>query len=314
MTGDGLGDALRIVVDAPRLWVLALAGFLVRGGIVLVALPILVVPSVVGLVTFIGPDAVTAAGLSPRFIVLTVATGLALGLWLVLGLVVGVLVELALVEAVVSVPDPAGRPAAPDRGRGRLVVRLLVVRVACLVPIALAVAIAGARLFDVGYHEMILPGDTATPLVWRILRGAPEAIAIVALVWLVAEVGAAIATRLAIVEHRSTVGALVGSIGWAIRRPLRFVSTAIATVVGSILVLVPAVAAAGLAWGTVRDILLGSLEPVATILASLAFVAVWVVALGLAGLVAAWRSVAWSLAVAGDHRVGGTEPLVGGTL
>ncbi len=327
MTRGGLGEAARIAVGAPRLWGLALAGFLARGGIVLFALPILVVPSVVGIATFVGPDAITAAGISGRFVGLLVATTTILGTWLLIGLVVGVLIELALIEAVVARPtavdDPPdsrrGAPAVDAAGqgrvgRGRLVGRLVAVRAVSLVPFALALALASARLLDVGYQELILPSDTGAPLVGRILRGAPDAIGLIALGWLVSELEGALATRLVAIDGRSAAASLVGAVGWVARRPAKTAWVTAATLAGSVLVIAPALAAAAAAWGLVRDALLGPPEPAAAVVAVLAFVAIWGGGLALAGLVSAWRSIAWSLVVAEDHRGGGIRRSDGGTL
>ena len=66
MTGGLLGAAALIALARPRLWGLGLAGFLARGGIVLFVLPILTLPSVVGVTTFVGPTAITAAGASEK--------------------------------------------------------------------------------------------------------------------------------------------------------------------------------------------------------------------------------------------------------
>ena len=318
MTRGGLGEAARIVVGAPRLWGLALAGFLARGGIVLFALPILVVPSVVGIVTFVGPDAVTAAGFSERFVALLAGASAILGGWLILGLVVGVLVELALIQAVVPGPAAADAPrdglsSGPAR-RDRLILRLIVVRAISLVPFGLAVAVASARLIDAGYQEMILPSDTSAPLVGRILLAAPDAIVLVALGWLLSELEGTLAARLVAIDGRPAFSALVGAVGWVVRRPLRTAWLGGATAAASIVVLGVALAATSAAWALVRDALLGPPEPAPAVAAVLGFVAIWIGALGLAGLVSAWRSVAWSLAVAGDHRGGGTRPSEGGTL
>ena len=89
VTAGSLPRAARIVFDAPRLWALGLAGFLARGGIVLFALPIVVLPSVVGLTTFIGPNSVTAAGLAPRFVAIVAITTVVLVGWIVLATLVG---------------------------------------------------------------------------------------------------------------------------------------------------------------------------------------------------------------------------------
>ena len=55
-------------------------------------------------------------------------------------------------------------------------------------------------------------------------------------------------------------------------------------------------------------------RPLGGLLGVALFVAVWLSALFVAGVVATWRSAAWSLAVVGDHRGGGPVPPDGGTL
>ena len=188
------------------------------------------------------------------------------------------------------------------------------VRAISLVPFAVAVAVASARLIGAGYQEMILPSDTSAPLVGRILLAAPDAIVLVAVGWLISELEGTVAARLVAIDGRSTLASLVGAVGWVVRRPVRTAWIGGATAAASIVVLGLALAAASAAWALVRDALLGSPEPVAALAVTFGFVAIWVVGLVLAGLVSAWRSVAWSLAVAGDHRGGGVRHVEGGTL
>ena len=53
---DVLAGALVETLVRPSGWPLALARFLVRGGIIPFALPIVVLPTTVGIATFFGPD------------------------------------------------------------------------------------------------------------------------------------------------------------------------------------------------------------------------------------------------------------------
>jgi hypothetical protein len=53
--GAALGASLLAVLATPASWVLALLSFLLRGGIVLVLLPVVTVPSAVGLGNVLGP-------------------------------------------------------------------------------------------------------------------------------------------------------------------------------------------------------------------------------------------------------------------
>lgn len=288
------------------MWAIALAGFLAGGGIVVFALPIVVLPSVVGMSTFIGPNAVTAAGPSARFVDLVVVTAAALGTWILVGTVISVAAERALVRAVAE-------PAA-DRLRDPGLLALTLIRLSSLVPFALAVALGATRLGEVGYQELILPSDSNAPFVVRVLLSAPEVVALLVLGWLISELLGSVSIRLAIVEGRSTIGSVVGAPGWIVGHAIRALEVLAATAVAGGLLIAPALVASSVAWSAARTVLLDGASPPLTALAVGVFVAVWAGALALAGLVAAWRSAAWSLAVMGDHRVGGLVPGSGGTL
>ncbi len=318
MTGGLLGTAALIALTRPRLWALGLAGFLARGGIALFVLPILTLPSVVGVTTFVGPTAITAAGLSQRFVALAAVAVAILAAWLVAGTLVGAAVDVALVREALRPDEAAGSPGAdPDRGgrggRG-LVRRLFVVRLVTLIPLGLTLAWGAARLVDVGYRELILPGDLARPFVLRVLAGAPEVGLAVLVAWLAGELVGAVAVRLAIIEGRSAGPALRGALRSIVRRPLGPLGIFVATLGGSIVIVAPLVAAATIAWEAVRTSLLGSAELAPALLAVGVFGAVWLGGLVLAGIAAAWRSIAWSVALVRDHRGAGAGTVDGGTL
>ncbi len=306
MTGGLLGRAGRRVIGDPRLWAIALAGFLASGGIVILALPIVVLPSVVGVSRFIGPNAVTAAGPSPRFVGLVVTTIVVVGVWILVGTVISVAAERALVRAVVARPSDGRR----DPG----LAALSAIRLISLVPFGLAIALGATRLGQVGYEELILPSDSNAPFVIRVLLAAPEVVALLVLGWLISELLGSVSIRRAMAEDRGTIGSVTGALRWTARHPIRALEVLGATGLAGVLVVAPASVAAVVAWSAARSALLGGASPLVTALAVALFVAVWGGALALAGLVAAWRSAAWSLAVMGDHRVGGLVPGSGGTL
>jgi len=315
--GRPLRTAVPIVLAEPALWPVGLAGFLARGGIVLFALPIVVLPSVVGLTTFIGPGAITAAGLSQRFVgLLALTTALLLG-WIVVATLVGAAVDRTLVRSVVG-PEPAdgseasqpGAPPPPEVG----LAALFVVRLVSLLPFAIGVAVGGARLGQVGYQELILPSDSTTPLVVRILAAAPEVVALLVASWLVGELVGAVAVRIAIVDHRTPGRSLAGAVGWIVRHPLGSIGLLAATVLVGVVTIAPAIVAGIAAWTAVRTALLGGDDPLTAVVLVALFVLVWLAGLGVTGIVATWRSAAWSLAVMGDHRGGGPVRHRGGTL
>jgi hypothetical protein len=300
-------------LGAPRLWAIGLAGFLARGGIVLFALPLIVLPSVVGLTTFVGPNSVTAAGLAPRLVVLIALTTGTVAVALLLGTLVGVATERALVRAMVTGPSTDAGRARAAAGSARLAA-LVAIRLVALVPLGLAVALGGARLGQIGYQELILPSDSAAPFVVRVLLAGPEVVAALIVAWLFSELIAAIAVRLALVDRRGIPGALGGALVWIVRRPLRSVAIVAGTTLGSGVLVGPALVASAVAWSGVRRALLSGSDPTVALGSVALFVAAWIGGLVLAGLAATWRSAAWSLALVEDHRVGGRPAVDGGNL
>lgn len=311
MTGGPLGTGARAALEAPRLWPVALAGFLARGGIVLFALPIVALPSVVGLTTFIGPNSITAAGLAPRLVAMIGLTTAVLMIWITLATLVGAATDRLLIRAIVAARPASERPLrAPDRD----LATLFVIRLVSLVPFALGVAIGGARLGQVAYQELVLPTDSSAPLVTRILAGAPEVVALLAATWLASELIGAVGVRLAMRDDRSALRSLAGALGWTVRHPVRSFGTLLATVLVSVVLIGPMIAVSIAAWASVRDLLLSDVRPSIGFLAVVLFVVSWLVGLLVAAVVATWRSAAWSLAVVEDHRGGGPVPPDGGTL
>lgn len=300
-------------LGAPRLWAIGLAGFLARGGILLFALPVMVLPSIVGLTTFIGPNSVTAAGLAPGFVALIALTTFTIAAAVILGTLVGTVTERALVRATVAGDEG-------DAGRGALVAdspglaSLVAIRLLALVPVGLIVAVGGVRLGQVGYQELVLPSDSTAPFVIRVLLGAPEVTVALVLAWLLSELMAAVAVRLALIDRRSIPGAVGGALVWIARRPLRSLVVLTATTVGSVVVVGPALVTGTIAWVGVRTVLLGASEPGVALGSVALFVASWLGALVLAGIAAAWRSAALSLVVMEDLRVGGPPAIGSGTL
>ena len=57
-SGGTLITALLVTLARPSTWVLALAAFLVRGGILVLCLPIVILPTPVGIANLVGPTLV----------------------------------------------------------------------------------------------------------------------------------------------------------------------------------------------------------------------------------------------------------------
>ena len=95
--------AIRDTLGSPSAWAVAAAGFMVRGGILVLAVPVLSLPTPVGVTLLVPPLSVTTSGISSVYVPQLLALG------------TGALVVVAV--AVVSVPGNAGTLTRP-RARG----------------------------------------------------------------------------------------------------------------------------------------------------------------------------------------------------
>ena len=175
----------------------------------------------VGLTTFIGPNSVTAAGLAPRFVML-------------IGYLDG-----GPVVLLVGSPSSGRRRTGPSSGRSRRVApgrpagratrsgpRRRSSLVPCsrsaggLVPLGLAwssAARGSARSATRSCPARRLVGAVRAPGA----AGAPEVVALLVVGWLVSELIATIAIRLAMFDGRGVPDALGRALAWVVRRPVR---------------------------------------------------------------------------------------------
>lgn len=298
--GATLVASLLAVLERPTTWPLALLGFLVRGGFLLVLAPIIVLPSAIGVANIVAPVLTSAllSGLTATVLLLIVGVGAAGVLWLLGG---GLLAGAAEAEGIHRLADDetvALSGPAPDPS-GRLAWRILAARMVAYLPLLLALAWGATRVVAATYREFTVPVDTVTPLVLRVVRAVPDAIALIVIAWLIGEVLGGLASRRVVMSDVSVPRA----IGWALRhvarRPIQTVVLLAVPLVALVLVLVPSAAAAAAAWTAIRVTLADGMPPVLTLVAVLFLVVVWAGQLVLLGLVAAWRGSAWTLEVAG---------------
>jgi hypothetical protein len=287
----------------------ALAGFLVRGGLVLLLLPSVVLPSVLGIAGATGSRAFTLSGdPTPWFVEVLAVSVVAVLVWLLASVLVGSVVDVWLVRAALEVGYDDLGPALPTGGPG-LLARLASIRLACLAPLALALIWAGGRVYTATYHELITPSDLAVALPIRVIGDATDAVAVVIVAWLACETIAAIAVRRLILRGGAVWRAIVGAMAQVVRRPI-WTLLAVATSLGASAVVAAGTflgIAAAFDWVTVAAraqspiavrVGLGSLaatndfRPVVFLLAVIALALAWLVALALSGVASAWRSAA----------------------
>ena len=135
-----------------------------------------------------------------------------------------------------------------------------------------------------------------SPIVFRVLRGAPEAIAAIIVLWIVGEIVGALAARRIALGGAGVTAALRDSMGALARRPVPIAFEFLVPTAAMVLVLLPSTVTASEAWGLVRPALRSGGDPLGATLAVVLFVALWLVGLLLLAVTAAWRSAVWSVA------------------
>jgi len=302
----------------PGLWSVGLVAFLARGGVVLVLLPMLALPSPVSLTVLIGPDLVDANGLSARVAALLVLAGGVAMASLVVGFVLATLADIAAFEGTLSAAGVAS-PALTRRGTTRLVLQLLALQLVAALPLLIALVPTAARIVDVTRQEILLPSDQALPLWARVVEGSWPALTVVAaltLLWahVYAVLGRELlARRAGLVPSPSGPSRVVRSVGASaalVGRP-RALATSVLAWVAGILGLVAAAVLVALGWALVQAVYLSQavggtlLVTGATWLAAAAGTVVLVVLLGFAltvlGAAAAIRSALLTQAALGGR-------------
>lgn len=292
--------ALLAVLERPATWLLGLVGFLVRGGWLIVLAPIVVLPTAVGIANVVAPlvediafgrrtDEVTTAGLMTLIVAL---------IWLIGG---GLIAAAAEVEGVrqtlVGLGDDS--PHEPPRYP---IWRVFAVRCLTLIPLLVALGWSAVRLTSVGYRELTVPSDVATPIVYRILAGAPDAVIALVLTWLFAEIVGGLAARRVILGTAHARDAIRQSVRDFRGRAWRLVGLALLS--AAVLVAVAGITglATGTTWDGLRAVLADGDVSAGAIALLVLFVALFIAGLVILGLATAWRSAVWTVVVARDVR------------
>jgi len=300
--GATLIGSLLAVLDRPSTWPLAFAGFLIRGGWLLVVAPIVVLPTAVGLANVVAPLLEDIAfGRRAAELVGLIVVGLIVVIgWLIGGGLFAALAEIEVVRRI-SVGDAAARPSVgPDIVTLGAAWRIVAVRLAAHVPFAVVLVWGTARIASVGYAELTVPSDVTVPVPWRIAAGAPDAIAGILLTWLLGEAIGAMGARRVALRGATARAAVRAAIARSMRSPLRPTLLAIIPTI----VLVGVVALTGIAAGAALDALrsgfaLGDTSAGTTALL-VVFVALFAGGLVLIALTTAWRAAVWTLDAAAE--------------
>lgn len=318
--------ALLSTLVRPSWWILALAGFLSRGGILLFLLGVVSLPSPLALSNVVAPLLVPIVfgGWTP-FVIAVVALliGSVLG-WIVVGGWIGAATEIVLIRDARGAAIEEGVPIGGDGPRPRwLTARVTVAHFAAQVPLAVVAAIGSVSIVSVIYQELVTPSDVATPLAVRVIRGAAGPIAAIVVAWVIGELAGGLAARRIVARGESIVGGVVRAYVALVARPLSAVVPGLLTLAVLLLELAATVAIVSLAWTAARTRLaeLPISWPAAG-LAVAALAAAWCLALAVAGIAAAWRSAAMTfeeeraaIAATGDGvRAPTADPGAAGTI
>ena len=292
--GATLSASLLAVLARPSTWPLALLGFLVRGGWLLVVAPIVVLPTPVGLANVVAPllEDVAFGRHAGELAVLAGVACIAAIVWLIGG---GLIAAAAEAEGVARVAEEEDIVVA-DVGAAR---RILGARLVTYVPLAVATAWAAVRVVGVAYRELTVPSDVSVPVAWRIVAGAPDGFVIVAIAWLFGEVVGAIACRVVVLRGARIGSGLRGGLRRLGRRPARTIGLGLVSSAALVIVLATTGLAAGATWNALGAALAtGDPSPTTVLLVAL-FVALFAGGLVLIGLTSAWRAAIWTIEVGG---------------
>lgn len=297
--------ALAATLSRPAWWSMALAAFLVRGGIVIVALPLLDLPTPAALESALAPtiNALAFGGLTQDVLlgILVIATA-AMALLAGAGLSGAWLDRAQLLEA--ATDEDLELAWTPTRTSVR---DALALRLAAHLPTLAALAYGTFRLIGAAYDELLSPGDVAVPLALRVVLRAPEAVLLVLGTWLAGEAIGPQAAR-----HAAAGATFRDALLQAARQAAtsRGLATFVATTLAVVAVLAPFLLVAARSWEHVRDLLFANANPVLVGAGVLVLVATWVLGLAIAGAALAWRTAAWTAEVAPARRETPTQPSV----
>ena len=211
--GAAFFAALLVSIGRPAWWLMALATFLLRGGIVVVLLPIVTVPSPLAISNAFAPILLPLAlgRIEPAIVAGPVVAVAALLIWLVGGGRIAAGIDVAFVRDAAAAAleegvagrvggevgsDPDGALVPPSRrSTSGLAWRVLAVRLIAWLPLALAVGFGLAAIVGVTYVELTRPVNVSTPLVVRVARAVVSQLALIVIAWVVGEVVGGVATR-----------------------------------------------------------------------------------------------------------------------
>lgn len=291
--GQAMIRALGAALVRPSWWVVSLAGFLVRGGLLLVVLPMVAVPTVAAISIFAAPlvgDAVLGATPTSAVVAITIVLAVVAAIVIATQLI-GAWVDVALLDDLV---EDGGLPVS-RRTRRRSLRGALSARLSPHGLTALALAFAAVRIVGATYDELLSPSDPALPLVFRVISTVPEAVLVLVLAWALAEAigGLAIRTFVSRSDVEATVTSSIGTGFRAVLRPSGL-ATLVVTNLAVAVLLVPLWTVTSRAFDHLRSLLADGASAPDLGIALVLLIVGWAAGLALLGVGLAWRATAWT--------------------
>lgn len=292
--------ALLAALGRPSWWILALAGFLVRGGIVVFVVAIVTLPSPLALSNDFAPllTPLYFGRLEPTTLVLLVAAIVIVVAWIAAGGWFAAATEVVLVRDAQQAAYEEGLPtrSLPPAG-SMLITRSAVAHLIALIPMAFALGVGSVQIFGVAYRELVNPSDAGS-IVLRVVREASGPIATIVVAWILGELVGGMAVRRIVLGGESVLGAVLRSAVDLVRRPAGALIAPLLTTAVLAIDLAAILTVVMLVWTEVRTRLAHPFaEPVTTGLALVTLGAAWCLALLVTGLIDAWRSAAMTFEV-----------------
>lgn len=329
-----LAAATATVLADPGMWLLGALSFSLRGGVAVMVLPILWVPSPVLLSVFFGRF-ITTSGLSPDVLPAAVAVGLVLGLALVVAVLLASYTQLVSFERTATSNETAGLRAGAAarslRGRERFatVMGLAALHLLGLIAVLLTLPAVGRSIGAAGLAELQYPTSLDTPFALTVLSRVKDELlllaAAVVLMDLLVTLAAhqLLARRFGFAPQRLLLGsgsdasggaalprsrhadlaAVTAGLARLIREPLQTLFLASVAWLVTIGTLAVVIGGTLIGWDTLRAMLFrtpaggavdGQLALVGQLVALAVFGAIWVAGITLAGLASSLRGALWA--------------------
>src|SRR4051794_17191228 len=278
----GSGAGVRAILDIaratirsdPTLWLLGALSFCVRGGVVVLLLPIVWVPTPVLLSIFLAPY-LSSSGLSAEAIPALAVSGVVAIAIVAAAIAVAAYADLAAFERVVTNGAAAalrgGRAVHPVEGRSRAaaVLGLVSLSLLGLVPILAALIPLAMRVNAVAISELELPTQLDTPFVVTVLGRVAPGVFLLVVIVLVVDLFVTLASRELLAARfgfRATnapVGPLSAlTLGGArlAHHPSRTLAVWLLSWLVTLAGVAAAVAALTVSWNVIREVLFSTVD------------------------------------------------------